>query len=141
MIKYTRGYCEHCCKTTGNIYQTTNNQEMIYCSECNKLKIKETDDYIYRIKNDNKIKQETQDYLNKMAQYREANANEIAMKTNKINNKKVISKTYTPKCPTCGSPDIVRISTTSKVTNTILFGLLGNKRKKTFHCNNCKYEW
>lgn len=46
-----------------------------------------------------------------------------------------------PHCPTCGSPDIMRISTTSKVTNAVLFGLLGNKRNKTFHCNNCKYEW
>ena len=46
-----------------------------------------------------------------------------------------------PKCPTCGSTDIVRISTTSKMINIAAFGLLGNKRKKTFHCNDCKYEW
>lgn len=45
------------------------------------------------------------------------------------------------KCPTCGSTDTTKISTTSKVINASLFGLLGNKRKKTFHCNNCKYEW
>lgn len=47
----------------------------------------------------------------------------------------------TPKCPTCNSTDIKKISTTSKVTNIAMFGLLGNKRKKTFHCNNCGYEW
>lgn len=46
-----------------------------------------------------------------------------------------------PKCPTCNSTDIKKISTTAKVTNIAIFGLLGNKRKKTFHCNNCKYEW
>lgn len=46
-----------------------------------------------------------------------------------------------PKCPTCSSTDITRISTTAKVVNAGMFGLLGNKRKKTFHCNNCKYEW
>lgn len=46
-----------------------------------------------------------------------------------------------PKCPTCSSTDITRISTTAKVTNAVMFGLLGNKRKKTFHCNSCKYEW
>ena len=46
-----------------------------------------------------------------------------------------------PKCPTCGSTKIKRISASSKVGNIMLFGLLGNKRKKQFHCNNCRYEW
>ena len=46
-----------------------------------------------------------------------------------------------PKCPTCGSSNIEIISMTSKITNTMLFGIFGNKRKKQFHCNNCKYEW
>lgn len=46
-----------------------------------------------------------------------------------------------PKCPTCSSTNITRISTASKVINAGMFGLLGNRRKKTFHCNNCKYEW
>lgn len=46
-----------------------------------------------------------------------------------------------PHCPTCNSTNIKRISTTAKVTNIAMFGLLGNKRKKTYHCNNCKYEW
>lgn len=49
--------------------------------------------------------------------------------------------TGTPKCPTCQSADIKRISVTAKVTNATLFGLFGNRRKKTFHCNSCKYEW
>ena len=46
-----------------------------------------------------------------------------------------------PKCPTCQSINIEKISTTAKATNTVLFGLLGTKRHKTFHCNNCGYEW
>lgn len=46
-----------------------------------------------------------------------------------------------PKCPTCGSIDITRISTTAKVTNIALFGLLGQKRKHQFKCKNCGYEW
>jgi len=51
------------------------------------------------------------------------------------------SQSNIPHCPTCNSTDIKKISTTAKVTNIAMFGLLGNKRKKTFHCNNCKYEW
>lgn len=46
-----------------------------------------------------------------------------------------------PKCPTCQSTNIKKISTTSKATNAALFGLFSNKRKKQFHCNNCGYEW
>lgn len=46
-----------------------------------------------------------------------------------------------PKCPTCQSLNLKKISTTSKVINTAMFGLLGTKRHKTFHCNNCGYEW
>lgn len=46
-----------------------------------------------------------------------------------------------PKCPTCNSTNIKKISATSKVVNTAVFGLFGTKRHKTFHCNNCGYEW
>lgn len=45
------------------------------------------------------------------------------------------------KCPTCSSTNISRISTTAKVANIAMFGLLGQKRKHQFKCNNCKYEW
>lgn len=47
----------------------------------------------------------------------------------------------TPHCPTCNSTNIHKISVTSKALNAGLFGLLGNKRKKQFHCDNCGYEW
>lgn len=46
-----------------------------------------------------------------------------------------------PKCPTCNSTNLKKISTTAKATNTIMFGLLGTKRHKSFHCNSCGYEW
>lgn len=46
-----------------------------------------------------------------------------------------------PKCPTCQSTKIRKISTTTKVANTAMFGVAGTKRHKTFHCNNCGYEW
>lgn len=46
-----------------------------------------------------------------------------------------------PKCPTCSSTNLRRISFASKAANTYLFGIFGTKRDKTFHCNNCGYEW
>lgn len=46
-----------------------------------------------------------------------------------------------PRCPTCQSTNINKITITSKAMNTALFGLFGTKRHKTFHCNSCGYEW
>lgn len=74
------------------------------------------------------------EYELKMAQFRNQ-----AEQKNIIENKK--SDDNTPKCPTCGSTNIKKISTTAKMTNTMLFGIFGNKRKKQFYCESCGYEW
>lgn len=69
-------------------------------------------------------------------------AREMIQDISPSNTKKTpVRQSNIPHCPTCNSTDIKRISTTAKVTNIAMFGLLGNKRKKTFHCNSCKYEW
>ena len=47
----------------------------------------------------------------------------------------------TPQCPTCSSTNIKKISGKSKVVSVAMFGLLSQKVKKQFHCNNCGYEW
>ncbi len=52
-----------------------------------------------------------------------------------------MNKENIPKCPTCSSTRIRKISLTSKTINTAIFGLLGTKRHKTYHCDNCSYEW
>ena len=52
-----------------------------------------------------------------------------------------IDNSNTIKCPTCGSTSVSRISTASKAIGVATFGMFSNKRKKTFHCNHCKYEW
>lgn len=48
---------------------------------------------------------------------------------------------YVPKCPVCGSPDLSKIGTASKVLDVAFWGFASGKVKKTFHCNNCGYEW
>lgn len=40
-------------------------------------------------------------------------------------------------CPYCNSVDTSKISTTSKVVNTAVFGIFGTKRFKQWHCNDC----
>lgn len=76
------------------------------------------------------------EYELKMSQFR--NQYEQGQQTQK---RESSGNSNIPKCPTCSSTNITRISATSRVINAGMFGLLGNKRKKTFHCNNCKYEW
>lgn len=61
--------------------------------------------------------------------------NEELLRNNKVKQANV------PKCPTCQSTNLKKITVTSKAMNTALFGLFGTKRHKTFHCNNCGYEW
>ena len=45
-------------------------------------------------------------------------------------------------CPTCGSTNIHKISTTNKVGSALVFGVfaMGNI-SKTFKCNSCGYKW
>ena len=46
-----------------------------------------------------------------------------------------------PHCPYCNSTNLKRITTTAKAVNIAMFGLLGNKRKYQWHCNNCKTDF
>lgn len=46
-----------------------------------------------------------------------------------------------PKCPTCGSTYIEKISSSSKITSGFLFGLFSSNVRNSFHCKNCGYKW
>ena len=46
-----------------------------------------------------------------------------------------------PKCPTCNSTNIQKISATSKVVGASLFGLFSKNATSQFKCNNCGYKW
>lgn len=46
-----------------------------------------------------------------------------------------------PKCPTCHSTNIEKISLTKKAVGGALFGLFSSNVRKTMHCKNCGYKW
>lgn len=46
-----------------------------------------------------------------------------------------------PKCPTCGSTNIKRISTANRAVSIGLFGLLSGKIGKNYEWRNCKAKW
>lgn len=47
----------------------------------------------------------------------------------------------TPKCPTCSSHNVKKISGISKVAGAITFGFFSKTAKSQFKCNNCGYTW
>lgn len=47
----------------------------------------------------------------------------------------------TPKCSTCGSTNIRKISGTKRWISTGLFGLASSNVGKTMECKNCGYKW
>lgn len=50
-------------------------------------------------------------------------------------------ETNVPKCPTCGSTKIRKISGTKRAASILGFGILSNNIGKTYECLNCKYKW
>lgn len=46
-----------------------------------------------------------------------------------------------PHCPTCGSIDIQKISSTKRWLSTGLFGLASSDVGKTMVCKKCGYKW
>ena len=64
----------------------------------------------------------------------------ISASSNRESSVKPINKPV-PKCPTCGSTNVERISTTSKVIGGALFGLFSSNVRNTMHCKNCGYKW
>lgn len=46
-----------------------------------------------------------------------------------------------PKCPTCGSTNIRKISTGERMISVGMLGLFSKKINKSFKCNACGYTW
>lgn len=46
-----------------------------------------------------------------------------------------------PKCPTCNSTDIRKISTGERMMSVGMLGLFSKKINKSFKCNKCGYTW
>ena len=46
-----------------------------------------------------------------------------------------------PKCPTCGSTNIEKISTAKKAAGGFMFGLFSKTARSQFMCKDCGYKW
>lgn len=48
---------------------------------------------------------------------------------------------HKPRCPYCNSENLTKITSLDRAVNIAVFGILGNKRKYQWHCNNCRSYW
>lgn len=46
-----------------------------------------------------------------------------------------------PKCPTCGSSNVEKISTAKKAVGFAAVGVFSSNFGKTMHCKQCGYKW
>ena len=83
-------------------------------------------DSMIKLKQDNPI-----EFQLKMAQFK----NQVQQQ------KSVTSSSNKPKCPTCGSTNIKKISETKRWLSTGLFGLASSNIGKSMCCQNCGYKW
>lgn len=85
------------------------------------------------------------DFLQAMIDLKEKDIIEYTAKLNQFKSQVIEQKNNEtdnrPKCPTCGSTKLSKVSTISKAGSVALWGLFSQKVKKTWHCGNCGYEW
>lgn len=55
--------------------------------------------------------------------------------------KKIENEKNVPKCPTCGSTNVNKISATKKAAGFVAVGVFSSNFGKTMECKNCGYKW
>ncbi|MDE7425425.1 MAG: hypothetical protein K2N51_17340 [Lachnospiraceae bacterium] len=85
------------------------------------------------------------DFLDAMIELKKTDIIEYNLKMSQFKtqaNQQKQQKGNIPKCPTCGSTNLKKISGLSKAGSVAMWGVFAAGRtSKTWHCNNCGYEW
>ena len=127
-------------------YETTNN-DITECPQCL------CDDVFVNSKEEEElmILFDDRELTNSMLALKKNNLVEYELKLQQLKNAKEQQKQIeersnnkidnTPKCPTCNSTNIEKISLTKKVVGGALFGLFSSDVRKTMHCKNCGAKW
>lgn len=58
-----------------------------------------------------------------------------------VNQQKATEESNVPKCPTCGSTNIEKISVGKKALGGAMFGIFSSNIRNTMHCKNCGAKW
>ena len=83
-----------------------------------------------------------------MIRYRQVNGskgtykNSSAMSTTRPQQpQNKVEQPNVPKCPTCGSTNVNKISSVKKATGFFAVGIFSSNFGKTMECKNCGYKW
>lgn len=120
------------------INQNKNDQALEYIQECFKCDEKTSNEILELCKKEfEEIENEAEKKLIKQG------VNVKPLTPEQIAHNQAVARAWQnkPKCPTCQSTNLKKISTTSKLVDIAVWGVFGSKRHKTFHCNHCGYEW
>lgn len=143
MYKIT--YCDHCRKNQHPINKTGYNDyvdNVNICPIC-KNPLVDVDISVEDFRVIRKVSNDV-NFIEQMINLKESNVIEYQINMSKIKDMQAVQTERTenvPKCPTCHSKDIRKIQLTQKASSVFLWGLLSQKVKRTYHCNNCGYEW
>ena len=124
-VVYKLDACPHCGSEFIELLLTTKEWKIL-------KNISTDSDFIFAM--DELKKNNIIDFNLKMSQFK---TNVEAEKQSKEKSK----QTNIPKCPTCGSTNIKKISGTKRYVSTGLFGLGSSNVGKTMECKNCHYKW
>lgn len=96
------------------------------CNECEVELIYEEKDRIIELSD---IDKKYYDYKSRVYMDEECSQREINKEQN------------IPKCPTCSSTNIEKISSFDKAAGAVMFGLFSKTARSQFKCKNCGYKW
>lgn len=144
-------YCRKC----GRIVQEENNKSEQKCDYCNNLILPIPDEFLGG-KSKLFIKKELKDqfineYIKSSPEFDQYlfDHREEDMFNKRMSDRAKLAhgasileeKSRVPKCPTCGSTNIQKISGTKRWLSTGLFGIASSDVGKTMVCKNCGYKW
>ena len=61
--------------------------------------------------------------------------------TNTQSDKQQNKEEFVPRCPTCQSKKIIKLSNIKRAAHGYAFGLFSKTARSQFECKNCGYKW
>lgn len=112
-------------------------EDFVKCDRCNEELI---DNEIYKKWDDNK----RNEYMRKYKPMYETKPSSVTV--NKLSvpiqyKQDITQQQNIPTCPTCGSTNVEKISTTKKAIGFVAVGVFSSNFGKTMHCKQCGYKW
>ena len=126
------------CLDCGELYL---NNSQIKCSHCNSENTEIINSSItmgeyFKICNISK----NGNFIKTMIELYDTDTIEYQLKMQQFNNQNQ-NMSNTPKCPTCGSTNIQKISASAKLGGAMMFGIFSKTAKSQWKCRNCGSKW